>query len=640
MFLIRDLGSAVRGAATGPQIVLATTLGGMLGFVPGFFLPGDVGGGFLQAPGLIAALFLAALILDTNLFVFGSATVAAKIVSFALLPVSFELGRFLLEGPLEGVFRNLVNGPVTAWFGLEYYATTGGLLLGALAGLVTGLLIAKALQGLRRSMAGVETGSERYQALIGKRSVRLLAWLFFGSARKKSWAEAAARGRRLRVVRPLGLVVAVLVVAGLYAVQGSLGGAWLGERSRYSLAAWNGATVDLDHATLDLAEGRVTFTGLAMTDPEDLDHDAFRARTLDFDLSMRDLLAGSVAIDRIESGDAETGSTRSVPGRRIHAEPPAPPAPAPDAPGRPLEEYLADIEIWKQRLETASEWIEKFTGAGEDVPAEEPSETRDERIAEEVDVLGLARVAAAHFRTDTPAVTVRELILDGVTVAGLGADRVDVRGENLSSHPVLAGAPSLLRAAARSGAFRCELRFDPANPGTAGIVVAAKDIPLASLAGSLKDLPVRGGVVDLSLEGAVDVRADGIHLGLPLVAVLRDTEIQVGSKTAQLARLELPIGLSGPLRAPSIDVDASGLADALTAAGRAELADEVRARAGKIVGGELGDALGGVIDGTKTTEEVVDQAKQKAEDELKKRAAEELNKRLPGGLGGLLKKKN
>ena len=79
---------------------------------------------------------------------------------------------------------------------------------------------------------------------------------------------------------------------------------------------------------------------------------------------------------------------------------------------------------------------------------------------------------------------------------------------------------------------------------------------------------------------------------------------------------------------------------ALTAAGRAELADGVRARAGAIVGGELGDALGGVIDGTKSTEEVVDQAKQKAEDELKKRAAEELNKRLPGGLGGLLKKKN
>ena len=81
MFLIRDLGSAVRGAATGPQIVLATTLGAMLGFVPGFFLPGDVGGGFLQAPGLILALSIAALVLDTNLLVFGLATLGAKLAS-------------------------------------------------------------------------------------------------------------------------------------------------------------------------------------------------------------------------------------------------------------------------------------------------------------------------------------------------------------------------------------------------------------------------------------------------------------------------------------------------------------------------------------------------------------------------------
>jgi hypothetical protein len=261
-------------------------------------------------------------------------------------------------------------------------------------------------------------------------------------------------------------------------------------------------------------------------------------------------------------------------------------------------------------------------------------------VAEEAAVLGLAKVAATHFRTDSPAVTVRELVLDGLVVAGLGEDRVDVRGENLSSHPVLAGAPSVLRAAAQSGAFQLELRFDPKRPGLAGLSLVAKDIPLQSLAGSLRDLPVRGGVLDLSLDGEVEVGADGVHLGLPLLAVLRDTEVQVGSKSARLDRLELPIGLRGPLRSPSVEVDASRFADALTAAGRAELADEVRARAGKLVGGELGDALGGVIDGTKSTDEVVDQAKQRAEDELKKRAAEELQKRLPGGLGGLLKKKN
>src|SRR5690606_13617682 len=56
MLITRKLGKILRGKATATQVLLAATLGGMLGFVPGFFLPGDLGGGFAQAPGLILAL--------------------------------------------------------------------------------------------------------------------------------------------------------------------------------------------------------------------------------------------------------------------------------------------------------------------------------------------------------------------------------------------------------------------------------------------------------------------------------------------------------------------------------------------------------------------------------------------------------
>jgi hypothetical protein len=43
MFLTRKIGSVLRGKATPLQVLFATVLGGMLGFVPGFFLPGDLG---------------------------------------------------------------------------------------------------------------------------------------------------------------------------------------------------------------------------------------------------------------------------------------------------------------------------------------------------------------------------------------------------------------------------------------------------------------------------------------------------------------------------------------------------------------------------------------------------------------------
>ncbi|MCA8973372.1 MAG: hypothetical protein KDC98_01555, partial [Planctomycetes bacterium] len=74
MLPTRQLGAILRGRTTRLQVLLACVLGGLLGFVPGFFLPSDLVGGFTQAPGLIAALLCIALIANANLAVFAFAT--------------------------------------------------------------------------------------------------------------------------------------------------------------------------------------------------------------------------------------------------------------------------------------------------------------------------------------------------------------------------------------------------------------------------------------------------------------------------------------------------------------------------------------------------------------------------------------
>jgi hypothetical protein len=83
MFPLRKIGSVLRGKATPFQVLLATTLGGLLGFVPGFFLPGDLGGGFLQAPALIVLLLCVVLVFNANLAVFGLTTLVAKAACIA-----------------------------------------------------------------------------------------------------------------------------------------------------------------------------------------------------------------------------------------------------------------------------------------------------------------------------------------------------------------------------------------------------------------------------------------------------------------------------------------------------------------------------------------------------------------------------
>lgn len=655
MFLIRKIGGIVRGAATLPQIVAACVLGAMLGFVPGFFLPGDVGGGFMQAPGTILTLVALVLVIDANLAVFGLALLVAKLVSFLLLPVSFEVGRLLLEGPTEPLFRWLVNAPVFAWFGLERYATTGGLLVGAVFGAIAGLLLWKALHSLRTKMAAVEVGSERYQKLASKRSVKLLTWVFLGGGRgKKTWGEIAASDRRGKGVRLAGLAAVAVLGAGVWLAQGWLASGWLEQQARVGLLAWNGATVDLAGVELDVAGGRVACHGLAMADADRLDEDAFRARSLELDVATTELLAGRVVVQRLVSGEAESGVRRDTPGVRI--EPVEPPPAPPAGPGRTIDEYLKDAKVWKERLQTAAEWLERLGGGEDDASGtpETPAE-REERIEFEAETLGLANVVARHLIGEHPAVTVRELAFDGMRFGALGDDLVDVTGSNLSSHPGRATEVAVLSAKARSGRFAVELRYDPAQPGRALVDVKVSGVPVDALAASLKDAPIRGGTIDLALAGAVGIGKDaGPTLELPLVATLHGTTMTVGGKQASLDGVAIPLGLSGPLAGPRILVDGEQIADVLVAAGRQELANEVRSRADALLGDSVpgaGAALAGLVDGTKTPEQLAaeakaaaeaeakrlaDEAKRKAEEAAKQKAAEELEKRLPGGLGGIL----
>ncbi|MFO1050907.1 MAG: hypothetical protein U1F36_01675 [Planctomycetota bacterium] len=650
MFLLRKIGSIVRGSASLPQIVLACTLGSMLGFIPGFFLPGHLGGGFMQAPGLIVALFALVLLLDANLAIFGLVTVGAKLLSFLLVPLSFSIGRYLLEGPTEGLFRTLVNAPVTAWFGLERYATTGGVTLGFAIGIVTGFVVYFLLHRLRLKFAQLEEGSERYQKLSSKKSVKLASWVLLGGgkSKKKTWREIAESDKKSKGVRISGLIVVVVLLAALWFAQDKLGGKWLHEKVQTALTYWNGATVDLAGASLDLADGRLNFDGLAMADKKKLDHDSFRARAMEVDLSNASLLSGRFVVDKLVSGEAKSGVVREKPGVRVTPEPTPPEPPA--GPGKTLDDYLKDAKVWKDRLDTAREWIGRLTGGGP--AAKESKEERNKRIAEEKETLGLIGVVATHLRADHPAVTVRELAFDGMTIEGLG-ELVDVKGLNLSSSPALGDAPAKLSMKARSGAFGVELSFDPKQPDRAGISFHLDGLPVEKIAGALSNSPIQGGTVDLKLDGALALGGPGgVSLDVPLLATLHGTTLAVGGKSASIDKLEVPIGLRGPLQSPKISIDAKQLGDALVAAGRSELAKEVGARADALLGVPgAGAALSGLVEGTKTPEQLAaeakakleeeakkkaEEAKAKAEAEAKKKAEEEIKKRLPGGIEGLL----
>ena len=297
--LTRSLGTLFRGKTTAFQVIAATTLGTALGFLPSFE----------QTPALSIALIVTLMVLNANLFLAGLSVLLGMAASVVLMPVSFQLGRVLLDGPTRPLFEAMINAPVLALAGLEYYVVPGGLVIGALLGLMVGLLLFRGVRRFRRRMAQVET-DERYQTWSKKGWVKAVSWLLLGGKARASYAELAERSKLGNPVRPLGAAAAALLLVLIGLVYVFLSEPLVTAMVVRGLERVNGATVDLDAAELDLGDGRLTLTGLAMADPNALDTDLFRAATIQADVSAADLLRKRLALDDVVVSGAYTGAPR------------------------------------------------------------------------------------------------------------------------------------------------------------------------------------------------------------------------------------------------------------------------------------------------------------------------------------------
>lgn len=639
MLFVRKIGSVLRGNATPLQVQLATILGGTLGFVPGFFLPGDLGGGFMQAPGLILVLLCCALILNANLGLFGFVTLVAKMASLALLPVSYALGTWLLDGPLAGLYRTLINGKVTAWFGLEYYATAGGVVLGLVFGVASGLLINTTLRALRTRLATLEESSEAFQKYANKKWVRLLAWIFLGKSKgKQSWREIADK-RYGMPVRITGIAFAAVFVGSIWIFQQWFSTPILTSNVQSALQAMNGATVDLEAATLDLGSGSLRFQKLAIADSGALDKDLFAADEMTADLSTGELLRKRFVIDDLVSSTARGGTPRSKPGVLIPDETPPPPPPPPPTGTKTIEDYLKDLEVWKQRLETARGWIDKVAGGDDKPPPEaQTPEQRQEERKRQVDHSGLVGAVATHLIEGGPRVLIRRIRIDGIAYSINGkADKLDLKAQNVSDLPSAVAEAIGFDVRAQSGTMAVALKgpegtaSDRATKGTPSAMAfefLLRGIAIDDVFGKLKiggAPPLRGGTMDFATKGSMATGARGdVAIDLPLNVTMKNTTFALaGSKETKVDSLLLPIGLRGPLTRPSVALDDKVLQQALLQAGQRELANFVQGQAGQLLGGVPVPGL----DPNKPMEQQIDEAKKKAEEEARRRLEEEAKKR-------------
>lgn len=566
MIITRKIGSLVRGKTTPFQIFAACVLGALIGMLPSFG----------HAPVLMLCWIFLLLVLNANLFLAGIVLLLSKLVLVVAMPAVFAIGKFLLEGPLQGLFRALVNAPVTAYSGLDYYVVAGGQLVAAVLGVLLGFALTLTLAKYRRRMLQAEKDSEKLRIYSNKPLVKLLKFLFLGKGRGKKSYEELLEKRIGNPIRIWGAALVVVCVGVLWFGFSKFSTPFITSLAKQNLEAANGATVDLETVDLNIGESKLEVLGLAMADAQNLDTNLFSSKRIVADVNTKDLLRKRFSIDNLVLEDAASGDAREVPGELI--------GPAPKTEGKgielpdfdDLESVLENSDEWKERLAQAKRWLDQIMGGEK----EESSPTWKQELNSRIRSMGYANVKADFLTEGSPTLWIRHLEALGVKTPYFDGATLDLVGSDLSTHPALAAKAPTIRLASSDDRFDTRLSLAGASgTGTNDLAMAYKGVPVDPIGSKIKssgEPPLSGGTMDIDLSGRIGT----IDNDLVAKVTFDGSQARIGGKPVSLDGVTLPLAIRGPLDRPGIKLESDALQKILVSAGKKKLLDEATKKLG------------------------------------------------------------
>lgn len=582
MFIIRKIGKTLRGQAKPYQIITAAILGTLIGFAP------PVG----SAPLYMLSLILLLAILNANFFIASFTAGIAKLLALALMPISFEFGLILVDGPLQGLFKILINAPVTALMGFDFYVTAGGTVIAIVLGALVGIGYVKLIRSFRQKMAKLEADSEKYADFASKRLVRIAMWILFGGKAKASYTELMEQKKIGNPIRPIGVVFAVLLVVLLVVIQQFASAPLITTLLKGQLEQFHGATVDVTGVDLDLANGTLTINQLAMADPDNLLTDLIRAKQVTAKISTADLLRKRIVIDSIIADDPVQGAPRDRPGVLIGDRP----TPKPPEEGKAIEDIFAKAKTWKQRLDTFRHWLEKLRGPAGDETASDDEEKG--RLRKWADLYGHADIRAAHLVEGTPTVLVKDIKLKKLRPTWPDQETLDVHATNLSTHPELAPDKPRITVKSSENSFDLDIAIAPRalHEQQSSLKLTLRNQSIDETIDSLdvgSDAAFSGGTWLAGIDGNW---SDLDGLDLPLTLVLENTTLTAAGLNQTIERFPLSFGVTGSLANPGLNLDTEQLKQALVDnGGKALLKQFIGDKIGEELGDKVRKGIGGFL---------------------------------------------
>jgi uncharacterized protein (TIGR03546 family) len=573
----------LRGNVAPPLIFLSVLLGLWTGLMPGW-------------SGLHTALVVLVLVVNVHIGLFLLSLGVGKALCLAAAPVLYHVGVWAQE-PLGGLLATLSSIPVIGLTDFSRYSLVGALILGPILGAIAGVALAIVVIHFRRMMVKLDEKSEKFRIWYTKTWVRILDRILIGKRTK----DVKSMFAKAKYIRKVGVVLAVLLVGGFLVGVHFIQGTMVKGYAATTLTNANKAEADLAELGLNILKGDVSVSGIQLTDPQNAMQNHTVIGKIEADASVYDLLLGKLVLNKVEVSGVNFDQARQVAGKILEAvtateeetfDPNAHKVDANDV--AKLEKYFKDAKKLKEQLQKLRNWLPSDSN--------ETATEAEEKPAKYLDYLKLKAVTPP-----SPRMLAKLLVADKTEIpsALFGNSRVDVN--NLSDAPAAAKLPIEMQIKSYVTKALVKVVMDYSQGDTPELSGTFEGLDLSKMQeGFSQDagLQFQSGLasgaftgtltkeqVDLTINlGIKDLKATGTGkgvLGLGAEETSRVMEV--------LNELKTTIRVVGPVTQPRLVFDTKGLTkefqNALVAAGKQKLQQEIDKKVQEQLGGKLGDKI-------------------------------------------------
>ncbi|BBB32647.1 conserved hypothetical protein [Thermotomaculum hydrothermale] len=553
MVFTRKIGKILRGNATPVQIFFACFLGSILGFLPGFS----------RAPGLTVFAITLLIILNANLGLALTTFALTKILSYILTPLTFEIGHILMDGFAKKLFIYLINAPVFALCGFEYYVTSGGFVLGILIGIIWGIFVVYSVQKYRKTMVKTKEKDSKVLAFTESKFGKTLIYILFGKGKVEDYEEILKK--KSFPFRISGIVFVVIAFLILFFTQQFFAGNFIKKYMKMGLEEANGATVDIGKAYINLKEGKFIVQNLAICDPEHLDKNLFAAKEIMADVSSKSLLAKRLRLDNVKIIGAEIESKRKKKGKLL--KPLKVEESEKKGEAKSLDYYISNAKEIKKKLKKAKRWYKKLSESSEMIKkyTGQKGESLSDRLKREAESLGYRNVIAKHLIRKSPQFAISNLEADNIkTLDLLKEETLKLKMKEISTNPNLSPiAPEIhIKSSKNTFDFNGIFTGLSSQKGENNFNFSVNKIDTDKLLQSIKlknQNTLKGGTITISGKGKIFEKQD-VMIDAVLNITIENSLMKISKLGEEkVEKLEFPLYLTGKLDNPKVKVDTKTL---------------------------------------------------------------------------------